>query len=97
MARVLMKTFMFGALAGGVTVWMYSDRLRAYLGGHLDTVRAGLLDVLDAVSDTLDTVRDRLEAGRDERHAGTDELGALAGAERAERRGVLGGTGAASQ
>jgi hypothetical protein len=92
---MVIKTFMFGALTGGVIVWMYGDRIREYVDGHLDTVRAGLLDVLDAVGDTLDSVRQRLEIRRGEGRSGTGELGALAGAERAERRGALGGTGSA--
>ena len=90
MVRLVLKTFMLGTLAGGVAVWLYGDRIRAYLDGHLEAVRGGLLDVLDAVTDTVDTFRTRLEGGLAE---GPGELGALAGAERAERRGTLGGTG----
>jgi hypothetical protein len=93
----LMKTFMLGAVTGGFVVWMYGDRMRAYLDGHLETLRAGLLDVVDAVGDTLEAVRDRIERGSAGGRSGSSELGALAGAERAERRGALGGTGSTSQ
>jgi hypothetical protein len=94
----VMKTFVFGAVTGGFVVWMYGDRMRAYIDGYLDTIRGSLLDVVDAVDDTLAAVRERIEKGSAAAgRSGSGELGALAGVERAERRGALGGTGSTIQ
>jgi hypothetical protein len=85
----MIRTFLLGAVAGGVAVLVWGDRARAYVDARLAPWRRRLLGALDAVSDTLDGLRDRIETGLPARHSGSPgELGALAGAERAERRGA---------
>jgi hypothetical protein len=86
----MIRTFLLGAVAGGLAVWVWGDRARAYVDERLAPLRQSLLGAIDSVSDTLDAVRDRLEAGLSARRSGpSGELGALAGAERAERRPVI--------
>jgi len=62
----MIKSFVMGAIAGGVAVWLWGDRLRGYLAGPTGELRTKAADQLEAVqetaSDALESARIQLEA-----------------------------------
>mgnify|MGYP001558602931 FL=1 len=62
----MIKSFVMGAITGGVAVWLWGDRLRDYLAEQTDELRTKAADQLEAVqetaSDALESARIQLEA-----------------------------------
>ena len=62
-----MLRFIMGAIAAGVTVWVWGDELRKYMEKRTRVVRAKTADQLQivqkATETALDTAKERISAG----------------------------------
>jgi hypothetical protein len=56
-----MRAFVVGTVVGGVAVWVWGDRARAYVNGRVRVVTDSLIHLLDATTDTLEGWRTELE------------------------------------
>jgi hypothetical protein len=56
-------TFIFGALIGGATVWLYGDRLREYFDDKTQVARSRAADTLQSAAEGLQNAKETLEGG----------------------------------
>jgi hypothetical protein len=61
-----MLSFIFGAVTGGLAMWLWGDELRRYAESGTRAVRERTADTLQAVDaktgDVLDTARDQVQS-----------------------------------
>jgi hypothetical protein len=56
-----MKGFIFGAIAGGVAMWLYGDQIRAYVDDMTSGVRERAAAGLEGAADRLQNVAQSVE------------------------------------
>ena len=59
----MIKSFMVGAIAGGVAVWLWGDQMREALDEATTGVRTRSAERLYGVADTLQSVADTVDQG----------------------------------
>ena len=58
-----MKGFLIGAIAGGVAMWLYGDRVREYVDEMTSGVRERTAAGLEGAADRLQSVAQTVEGG----------------------------------
>lgn len=58
-----MKGFLIGAIAGGVAMWLYGDRVREYVDEMTSGVRERAAAGLEGAADRLQSVAQTVEGG----------------------------------
>lgn len=58
----MIRSFLLGAIAGGLAVWIWRDDIEAYLDQQTRTVRTRAADRVHAVEETAEQVMDRAAA-----------------------------------
>ena len=58
-----MKGFLIGAIAGGVAMWLYGDRIREYVDDMTVGVRERTAEKLGNAADRLQSVAESVEGG----------------------------------
>jgi hypothetical protein len=58
----MVRSFLAGAIAGGVFVWFFRDDIQAYLDEQTRLARVGAADRLHAVEETAERAFDRASA-----------------------------------
>ncbi len=58
-----MKGFIFGAIAGGVAMWLYGDQIRDYVDNLTYGMRERAAHVLEGAADRLQNVAQSVEGG----------------------------------
>jgi hypothetical protein len=58
-----MKGFIFGAIAGGVAMWLYGDQIRDYVDNLTYGVRERAAQGLEGAADRLQNVAQSVEGG----------------------------------
>ena len=61
-----MKGFIFGAIAGGVAMWLYGDQIREYIDDMTSGVRDRAAAGLEGAADRLQNVAHSVEGGMSE-------------------------------
>lgn len=59
----MIKSFLIGAIAGGVAVWLWGDQMREALDDATSGVRTRSAARLHGVADTLQSVADTVDQG----------------------------------
>ena len=59
----MIKSFLVGAVAGGVAVWFWGDQIREALDEATSGVRTRTAEQLQGVADRLQTVADTVDQG----------------------------------
>jgi hypothetical protein len=58
-----MKGFLIGAIAGGVAMWLYGDRIREYVDDMTSDIRERTATKLGHAADRLQSVAESVEGG----------------------------------
>jgi hypothetical protein len=61
-----MKGFLIGAVAGGLAMWLYGDRIREYVDEMTSGVRERAAAKLESAADRLQSVAESVEGGLSE-------------------------------
>ena len=59
----MIKSFLAGAIAGGVVMWLWSEQIGAALDEATSSVRSRTAEHLQGVADTLQSVADTVDQG----------------------------------
>jgi hypothetical protein len=59
----MIKSFLAGAIAGGVVMWLWGDQIRDAIDGATSGVRGRAAEQLQGVADTLQSVADTVDQG----------------------------------
>jgi hypothetical protein len=59
----VIKSFLVGAIAGGVAMWFWGDQIRDALDEATSGVRTRTAEQLQGVADTLQSVADTVDQG----------------------------------
>lgn len=59
----MIKSFMAGAIAGGVLMWFWGDQIRDAIDDATSGVRTRAAEQLQGVADTLQSVADTVDQG----------------------------------
>jgi hypothetical protein len=59
----VIKSFLVGAIAGGVAMWLWGDQIREALDDATSGVRTRSAEQLQGVADTLQSVADTVDQG----------------------------------
>ncbi len=59
----MIGSFLLGAIAGGAAMWIYGDRIRAFLDDKTRAARTRAADTLQAASAGLRTASEKIESG----------------------------------
>jgi hypothetical protein len=59
----VIKSFLTGAIAGGVVMWLWGDQIRDAIDGATSGVRSRTAEQLHGVADTLQSVADTVDQG----------------------------------
>jgi hypothetical protein len=59
----VMKSFLAGAIAGGVVMWFWGDEIRAMVDDATSGMRSKTADRLQGVAETLHSVADTVDQG----------------------------------
>ena len=59
----MIKSFLVGAIAGGVAMWLWGDQIREALDDATSGVRTRSAEQLQGVADTLQSVADTVDQG----------------------------------
>lgn len=59
----MIKSFLVGAIAGGVAMWFWGDQIREALDDATSGVRTRSAEQLQGVADTLQSVADTVDQG----------------------------------
>jgi hypothetical protein len=59
----VIKSFLAGAIAGGVVMWFWGDRIREAIDDATSGVRTRTAEQLQGVADTLQSVADTVDQG----------------------------------
>jgi hypothetical protein len=59
----VIKSFMAGAIAGGVLMWFWGDQIRDAIDDATSGVRTRAAEQLQGVADTLQSVADTVDQG----------------------------------
>jgi len=59
----MVKGFLVGAIAGGVAVWMFGDRMREFVDEKTSDLRHQAAAGLDGAAERLQSVADTVEDG----------------------------------
>jgi hypothetical protein len=59
----MIKSFLVGAIAGGMVMWFWGDQVREVLDDATSGVRTRTAEQLQGVADTLQSVADTVDQG----------------------------------
>ena len=59
----MIKSFLAGAIAGGVVMWLWRERIGAALDEATSSVRSSTAEHLQGMADTLQSVADTVDQG----------------------------------
>ena len=59
----MIKSFLVGAIAGGVVMWLWGDQIREAVDEATSGVRTRTAERLQGVADTLQSVADTVDQG----------------------------------
>ena len=59
----MIKSFVVGAIAGGVVMWVWGDQIRDVIDDATSGARTRTADKLHGVADTLQSVADTVDQG----------------------------------
>ena len=59
----MIKSFLVGAISGGVAMWLWGDQIREALDDATSGVRTRSAEQLQGVADTLQSVADTVDQG----------------------------------
>jgi hypothetical protein len=59
----MIRSFVAGAIVGGLVVWLYGREIRAFIDGRTLTARARAADTLKAAAEGLQAAKEKIEGG----------------------------------